>query len=81
MVRHHGLKNVPRAGDRVADSFSTGADVAVNFVLGLLTFLIAMLPIALFVGLPAFILIRYVWKRQSRPQSVIDLAEEELKST
>jgi len=68
-------------GDRVADSFSTGADVAVNFVLGLLTFLIAMLPIALFVGLPAFILIRYVWKRQSRPQSVIDLAEEELKST
>ena len=66
---------------RLADSFSTGADVAVNFVLNLVTFVIAALPFALFICLPAFVFIRYVWKRQSRPQSVVELAGEELKIT
>ncbi|HKP70518.1 MAG TPA: DUF4349 domain-containing protein [Pyrinomonadaceae bacterium] len=68
-------------GDRVADSFTSGADVALNFVLGMVTFLIAAFPMALFVGLPAFVLIRYVWKRQAGPRSVVELAGEELKIT
>lgn len=68
-------------GGRLAESFSSGADVAVSFILGLVTFVVAMLPLGLFVGLPTFVFIRYVWRRQSRPQSVIDLAEDELKST
>ena len=68
-------------GGRLAESFSTGADVAVNFVLGLVTFVIAALPFALFICLPAFVFIRYVWKRQFRPQSVVELAGDELKIT
>lgn len=68
-------------GARLSDSFSAGADVALSFVLGLVTFLVAALPFALFVCLPAFVIIRYVWKRQGRPQSVVELAEDELKST
>jgi hypothetical protein len=67
-------------GGRLADSFTAGADVAINFVLGLVTVLIAVLPFAAFVGLPAFLFFRYVWKRQLRPRSVIELAEDELKS-
>ena len=68
-------------GGRLSDSFSAGADVALSFVLGLVTFLVASLPFALFVCLPAFVIIRYVWKRQGRPRSVVELAEDELKST
>jgi hypothetical protein len=68
-------------GDRIANSFASGADVALNFVLGLVTFVTAVLPFALFVGLPAFLIVRYFWRKQMRPQSVVELAEDELKST
>lgn len=68
-------------GGRLSDSFGAGAEVALNFVLGLVTFLVAVVPFALFIGLPAFVIIRYVWKRQGRPRSVVELAEDELKST
>ena len=63
-------------GGRLAESFSAGAEVAMAMVLGLVTFLVAMLPVAIFIGLPVFVFIRYVWKRQSRPSSLIDMAEE-----
>jgi hypothetical protein len=66
-------------GGRLSDSFSAGADVALSFVLGLITFLVASLPFAIFIGLPVFVLFRYVLKRQARPRSVADLAAEELK--
>jgi Domain of unknown function (DUF4349) len=65
-------------GDRISSSFMAGADVAINFVLGLVTIVVAVLPFALFVGLPAFLVFRYVWKRHLRPRSVIELAEDEL---
>jgi len=68
-------------GDRLAKSFAAGAEVAMGFVLGLVTFIVAALPFALFVGLPVFVILRYFWRKQMRPQSVIDLAEDELKST
>ena len=68
-------------GGRVADSFAAGADVAISFVLGLVTVVIAALPFAIFIGLPVFVLFRYVLKRQSRARSVIDFAEDELKRT
>jgi hypothetical protein len=50
-----------------------------NFVLGLVTFLVAALPFALFIGLPVLVFFRYVWRRQTRPRSVVELAEDELK--
>ncbi len=66
-------------GGRLSDSFTAGADVATNFVLGLVTVFVALLPIGLIVGLPAFLFFRYVWKRQSGPRSVVEIAEDELK--
>ncbi len=68
-------------GTRLTDAFGSGLDVAMNFVLGLLTFVIAVLPFAAFIGLPCFVIIRYVLKRQARPKSVTEIAEEEIKST
>jgi hypothetical protein len=68
-------------GTRLTEAFGSGLDVAMNFVLGLITFVIAALPFAAFVGLPCFVIIRYVLRRQARPKSVTEIAEEEIKST
>jgi hypothetical protein len=65
-------------GEKLSGSFMAGADVALNFVLGLITVVVAVLPFALFIGLPVFLLFRYVWNRHIRPRSVVDMAEEEL---
>ena len=65
-------------GDRLSGSFMAGADVAINFVLGLITVVVAALPFGLLIGLPAFVFFRYVYKRQGRPRSVVELAEDEL---
>lgn len=65
---------------RLTQSFSTGFDFALNFVLGLVTFLIAILPFALFIGLPGFLIIRYVIRRQNKPKSVGDIVKEEIDS-
>jgi hypothetical protein len=66
--------------DRLSESFLTGFDVAMNFVLGLLTLVIALIPAALLIGLPAFAIFRYLWKRQTRPISVAEIAEEEIRN-
>jgi hypothetical protein len=63
-------------GDRLADAFFSGFDIAMSFILGLVTFVIAALPFAVLVGLPLFAIIRYVVKRQSGPKSITDIAEE-----
>jgi hypothetical protein len=68
-------------GYRLTDSLSRGSDSALNFILGLITFLIAVLPFTLFVGLPLGLLFRYFWRRQSRPKSVSEIAEEEISIT
>lgn len=65
-------------GGRLAESFEAGFNVATNFVLGLLTFVIAILPFALLIGLPSVLAFRYFWKRQSRPKSVSEIAREEI---
>jgi len=64
--------------NRFGQSFATGMSFALDFVLGLVTFLIAVLPIALIIGLPAFLVTRYFWRRQSRPKSVAEIARDEL---
>lgn len=66
--------------DRLRESFAVGLDFATNFVLGLLTLVIGILPFAVFIGLPGFLIIRYFWKRQTRPRSIADIAEEEIRN-
>lgn len=63
---------------RLTDAFSTGSDFALNFLMGLLTFVIAILPFAVLVGLPSFLIIRHGWKRHVRPRSVSEIAKYEI---
>lgn len=66
---------------RLGESFATGFDFALNFVLGLVTLVVAILPFAAFIGLPVFFGFRYFWKKQGLPKSVSEIAKEELKVT
>lgn len=63
---------------KLADSVNVGLESATGFVLGLVTFLIAVFPFALFVGLPAYLLVRYFWRKQKRRRTAAKIAEEEL---
>ena len=67
-------------GDGVAESFGRGFDIALNFILGLVTFVIGALPFALFVGVPGYFLARSIMRRRNRPMSVSEIAEEEIKN-
>ena len=67
-------------GDRVADSFGRGFDIALNFILGLVTFVIGVLPFALFVGVPGYLIARAFIRRRNRPMSVSEIAKEEIKN-
>ena len=65
---------------RLTESFGEGVDIALNFVLGLVTLVIGVLPFALFVGLPVFLIGRSLWRRQKQPMSVSDIAKDEIKT-
>jgi hypothetical protein len=59
-------------------AISTGFDFALNFILGLVTFLIAILPFVLFVILPIFLLLRYFWRRIRTRKAPKDIVEDEI---
>lgn len=63
---------------RLTESIGDGVDIALNFVLGLVTLAIGLLPIALFIGLPAFLVGRRLWRRHRQPMSVSEIAKEEI---
>ena len=65
-------------GPRISEAFASGFDVAMTFILGVITFVVAALPFALLVGLPSFVFIRYVLRRQEGARSVTDIAEKEI---
>ncbi len=66
-------------GYRLSDSFGRGLDVALNFILGLVTFVVGVLPFAIVFGIPGFLISRYLWRKQKRPMTVQEIAEEEIK--
>ena len=66
--------------DRLSEAFGTGLDFATNFVLGLLTLVIGILPFTVIIGLPGLLIFRYLWKRQTRPRSIAEIAEEEIRN-
>lgn len=66
---------------RLAQAFNTGYDFALNFILGLMTVVIAILPFAALIGLPVFLGMRYLWKRRDRPRSMAEIAREEISIT
>jgi hypothetical protein len=64
---------------RLGESFAAGLDVALGFILGLVTFAVGALPFALVFGLPGFLIVRHFWRKQRRPMSVSEIAKEEIK--
>lgn len=52
----------------IKNSFGDGVDVAVAIVLGLIHFVIVMLPIVVLLLLPAGLIARFLWKRVSWPK-------------
>ncbi len=63
---------------RLKESFASGFNFALNFILVLVTFLIGILPFLLFIVLPIYLLIRYFWRKQHRQKSIVEIAKEEL---
>ena len=66
--------------DRLSESFGKGLNFALNFVLGLVTVGIGILPFALFIGVPGYLIARSVMRGRNRPMSVSEIAKEEIKS-
>ena len=65
---------------QLKNSFGNGLDFALNFVLGLVTFIVAILPFMLFIVLPIFLILRYFWKRNRLRKTAKEIFEEELKN-
>ncbi|MEQ1765523.1 MAG: DUF4349 domain-containing protein, partial [Pyrinomonadaceae bacterium] len=64
---------------RLGESFGAGLDVALGFILGLVTFVVGALPFALIIGLPGFLVVRHFLRKQRRPMSVSEIAKDEIK--
>jgi Na+-transporting methylmalonyl-CoA/oxaloacetate decarboxylase gamma subunit len=65
--------------DRLRESVGDGFDAALNFVLGLVTLVLALLPFLVLVVLPLGLVIRYFWRKRSRMKPVTEIAREEIK--
>ena len=65
---------------QLRQAFGNGFDAALNFILGLVTFLIAILPFLIFIVLPIYLFIRYILKKRRKPVTVVEIAKEELKN-
>jgi hypothetical protein len=66
-------------GYRLSESFGNGLNVALNFTLGLVTFAVGVFPMAIFIGVPGFFIGRSFMRRRSRPLSIAEIAEVEIK--
>lgn len=63
---------------RLQQSFSSGLDFALNFILGLITILIAILPFAVLIGLPMFFGVRWFIRKQNKTKSVNQIVRDEI---
>ncbi len=62
---------------QLGESFSSGFDFALNFVLGLVTLAIALLPFLIFIALPLYFLIRYFMRKNRKRDLAQKIAREE----
>jgi hypothetical protein len=67
--------------DRFKQAFSSGFDAALNFVLGLVSFLIAILPFLILIVLPLYFVVRYFLRKRQNQLTAIEIAKEELKES
>ncbi len=64
---------------QLRQSIGTGFDFALNFMLGLVTFLIAILPFVLFIVLPICLILRYLWRKWRKRKLAREIAKEEIR--
>lgn len=64
---------------QLGQAISNGFEIALSFILGLVTVLIAILPFVIFVVLPIFLLLRYFWRRIRTKKTTQEIIEEEIK--
>lgn len=65
---------------QLGEAISSGFNFALNFILWLVYFAIAILPFVLFVVLPIFLLLRYFWRRLRIRKVAKEIVEEEIKT-
>ena len=66
-------------GYRLKDAFGDGLDAALTFILGLVSFVIAILPFLILIVLPIYLVIRYVLRKRGKEKTARDVVKEELK--
>ena len=64
---------------RLTDSLSAGFDFALNFLLGLVTFAIAIVPFLLFIGLPIYLIARYFLRKNRKRKTADEILKDEIK--
>lgn len=64
---------------QLAQSFSSGFNFAVDFVLGLVTFIVAILPFLLFIVLPVYLILRHFWRKAKKARLAKKILEDESK--
>ncbi len=64
---------------RLTESLSDGFRFALNFLLGLITFVIAVLPFLLFIVLPIYLVLRYFWKKSRKQKTASEIFKDEVK--
>lgn len=66
-------------GYRLKESFGKGFDGALNFILGLVSIVIAILPFLIFIVLPIYLVVRYILKKRGKRATASRIVKEELK--
>ena len=66
-------------GYRLKDAFGSGLEAALNFILGLVSFAIAILPFFIFIVLPVYLVIRHFLKKRQKEKTASQIVKEELK--
>lgn len=64
---------------QLKESIGSGYSAALNFILVLITVLIALLPFLLLVVLPIYLILRYFWRRRENQNFASEIARDEIK--
>ncbi len=65
---------------QLKESIGSGYNAALNFILVLVTILIALLPFLLLVVLPIYLILRYFWRKREKRNLASEIAREEIKA-
>jgi hypothetical protein len=65
---------------QLGQAITRGFDAAMNFVLVLITLVIALLPFLIFIVLPIYLLIRYFLRRSKKQKLASEIARDEIKN-